>query len=214
MSDGFFYSYHLGWNRPDAESLLGDLEAAGVRPDHPVTRRITLTGSGPQYAAPHPTGNTGRSRVAQHTETQSWVTRDQLVLLAGLQRLDQVDFLLWLGSGAEVPARVRRTDDGTVALRFLLGGLSRDERETVVRAVREAIGRASVLCVGFVVDREGASAATDWRGFIEQGTVYFDHWPDTLAVRPEIASVQPQLSGVSSFEQSPWVVYGSDVPNR
>ncbi|MEV0745423.1 hypothetical protein OG345_14155 [Streptomyces sp. NBC_01220] len=197
MSDGFFYSYHLGWSRPDAESLLGDLEAAGVRPDHPVTRRITLIGPG-----------------SRPSVTQSWVTRDQLVLLAGLQRLDQVDFLLWLPSGSEVPARVRRTDDGTVELRFALGGLRRDERETVVRAVREAVGRASLLCVGFVVDREGASAATDWRGFIVRGTVYFDHWPDTLAVQPEVAAVQPQLSGVNSFEQSPWVVYGSDVPNR
>ncbi|MEU9095554.1 hypothetical protein ACIOEW_10235 [Streptomyces sp. NPDC087901] len=197
MSDGFFYSYHLGWSRPDAESLLGDLEAAGVRPDHPATRRITLIGSGPQQ-----------------TCTQSWVTRDQLVLLTGLQRLDQVDFLLWLPTGAEIPARVRRTDDGTVEVQFALGGLSGDEREMVVRAVREAIGRASVLCVGFVVDRDGASAATDWRGFIDKGTVYFDHWPDTLAVRPEVAAVQPQLSGVNSFEQSPWVVYGSDVPNR
>ncbi|WP_326738434.1 hypothetical protein [Streptomyces sp. NBC_01022] len=197
MSDGFFYSYHLGWSRPDAECMLGDLEAAGVRPDHPVTRRITLLGSGPRQ-----------------TGTQSWVTRDQLVLLAGLQRLDQVDFLLWLRSGSEVPAQVRRTDDGTVAVQFSLCGLGGDERESVVRAVREAIGRASVLCVGFVVDREGASESTDWRGFIEKGTVYFDHWPDTLAVRPEVAAAQPQLSGVNSFEQSPWVVYGSDVPVR
>lgn len=136
------------------------------------------------------------------------------MLLAGLQRLDQVDFLLWLPSGSEVAVRVRRIDDGTVALQFALGGLRRDERETVVRAVREAIGRASVLCVGFVVDREGASAATDWRGFVVSGTVYFDHWPDTLAVRPEVAAMQPQLGGVNSFEQSPWIVYGSDVPNR
>ncbi|MCM2412054.1 hypothetical protein [Streptomyces sp. RKAG290] len=197
MTDGFFYSYHLGWNRPDAESLIGDLEAAGVRPAHPVTRRITLLSPG-----------------AEPPGTQSWVTREQLVLLAGLQRLDQVDFLLWVSSGAEIPTRVRRTEDGTVALQFGLGALSRDEQETVVRAVREAIGRASVLCIGFVLDREGASAATDWRGFIVKGAVYFDCWPDTLAVREEVASMQPQLSGVSSFEQSPWVVYGSEVPSR
>lgn len=197
MSDGFFYSYHLGWSRPDAESLLGDLEAAGLRADHPVTRRITLISPG-----------------AEPSGTQSWVTRDQLVLLAGLQRLDQVDFLLWQRSGAEVPARVRRNDDGTVSLHFALGGLSRAEEERAVRAIREAIGRASLLCVGFVVDRVGASAATDWRGFIVKGAVYFDCWPDTLAVLPEVATAQPQLSGVSSFEQSPWVVYGSDVPTR
>ncbi|MGW2593267.1 hypothetical protein ACWCXC_23775 [Streptomyces sp. NPDC001515] len=197
MSDGFFSSYHLGWSRPDAESLLGDLESAGVRPDHPVTRRISLVGTG-----------------TRHTATQSWVTRDQLVLLAGLQRLDRVDFLLWLRTGAGIPTRVHRTDTGTVALCFSLSRLSRDEGETVVRAAREAVGRASVLCVGFVVDREGASAATDWQGFIEKGTVYFDHWPDTLAVRPEVAAVQPQLTGVGSYPQSPWVVYGSDVPSR
>ncbi|MFF1924039.1 hypothetical protein ACFVW8_26130 [Streptomyces sp. NPDC058221] len=197
MRDGFFYSYHLGWNRPDAESLLGDLEAAGVRPAHPVTRRITLISPG-----------------AEPPGTQSWVTRDQLVLLAGLQRLDQVDFLLWTSDGAEIPTRIRRTDDGTVTLQFALGGLSREEQETVVRAIREAIGRASVLCIGFVLDREGASAATDWRGFIVNGDVYFDCWPDTLAVRREVAAVQPQLSGVSSFEQSPWVVYGSEVAHR
>lgn len=197
LSDGFFYSYHLGWNRPDAESLLGDLEAAGVRPAHPVTRRITLISPG-----------------AEPPGIQSWVTRDQLVLLAGLQRLDQVDFLLWVSSGAEVPTRVRRTEGGTVEVQFALGRLSRDERETVVRAVREAIGRASVLCIGFVLDREGASAATDWRGFIVNGAVYFDCWPDTLALRSEIAATQAQLSGVSGFEQSPWVIYGSEVPNR
>ncbi|MEU2246467.1 hypothetical protein [Streptomyces sp. NPDC019224] len=197
MSDGFFCSCHLCWSRPDAESLLGDLEAAGVRADHPVTRRITLLSPG--------AGGSG---------TQSFVTREQLVLLAGLQRLDQVDFLLWLAGGEEVRARIRRGEDGTVELRFGLGGLGRADQERVVRAIREAIGRPSLLCVGFVLDREGASAATDWPGFIVKGSVYFDCWPDTLALLPEVAAVQPQLSGVNSFEQSPWVVYGSDVPSR
>ncbi|WP_330240490.1 hypothetical protein [Streptomyces sp. NBC_00525] len=197
MSDGFFCSYHLCWSRPDAESLLGDLEAAGVRADHPVTRRITLISPGSD-----PSG------------TQSWVTRDQLVLLAGLQRLDRVDFLLWLPGGAEIRARISRGEDGTVELRFGLGPLDRADEERLVRVIREAIGRASLLCVGFVLDREGASGATDWRGFIVKGSVYFDCWPDTLAVLPEVAAAQPQLSGVNSFEQSPWVVYGSDVALR
>ncbi|MGW2471933.1 hypothetical protein [Streptomyces sp. NPDC001665] len=197
MSDGFFCSYHLCWSRPDAESLLGDLEAAGVRADHPVTRRITLISPG-----------------ADPSGTQSWVSRDQLVLLAGLQRLDRVDFLLWLPDGEEIRARVSRGGDGTVELRFGLGAAAREAQERAVRAVREAIGRASLLCVGFVLDREGASAATDWAGFIVKGAVYFDCWPDTLALLPEVAAAQPQLSGVNSFEQSPWVVYGSDVPRR
>ncbi|MFF9070880.1 hypothetical protein ACF1A9_00940 [Streptomyces sp. NPDC014872] len=197
MSDGFFYSYHLGWSRPDAESLLGDLDAAGLRLNHPVTRRVTLIGPGPD-----PWG------------TLSWVTREQLVLLAGLQRIDSVDFLLWTDGGTDVPARVRKTGNGVVALEFGLGQLTRDEQELAARAIREAIGRASVLCIGFVVDREGASVATDWNGVVVNGTTFFDSWPDTLAVRHEIAAMQPQLSGVASFHQSPWMLFGSEVPSR
>ncbi|MEV8453956.1 hypothetical protein AB0467_17395 [Streptomyces sp. NPDC052095] len=197
MSDGFFYSYHLGWSRPDSECLFGDLDAAGLRLGHPVTRRVTLLGPGP--------GPRG---------IPSWVTREQLVLLAGLQRLDSVDFLLWVDSGAGVPGRVRRMRDGVVALEFGFGGLTRDEQEVAARAIREAIGRASVLCIGFVVDREGASVATDWSGVVINGTTYFDSWPDTLAVRHEIAATQPQLAGVASYDQSPWMLFGSEVPVR
>ncbi|MGW1406333.1 hypothetical protein [Streptomyces sp. NPDC002403] len=197
MSDGFFYSYHLGWSRPDSESLFNDLDAAGLRLAHPVTRRVTLLGPGP--------GPRG---------TPSWVTREQLVLLAGLQRLDSVEFLLWVNSGTDVPARVRRMRDGVVALEFGFGRLSGDEQEVAARAIREAIGRASVLCIGFVVDREGASVATDWSGVVVNGTTYFDSWPDTLAVRHEIAAMQPQLAGVSSYDQSPWMLFGSEVPVR
>ncbi|MFF2007974.1 hypothetical protein ACFVWY_02725 [Streptomyces sp. NPDC058195] len=197
MSDGFFYSYHLGWSRPDSECLFSDLDAAGLRLSHPVTRRITLLGPGP--------GPRG---------TPSWVTREQLVLLAGLQRLDSVDFMLWVDSGAGVAARVRRMRDGVVALEFGFGGLTRDEQEVAARAIREAIGRASVLCIGFVVDREGASGATDWSGVVINGTTYFDSWPDTLAVRHQIAATQPQLAGVASYDQSPWMLFGSEVPVR
>ncbi|MCX4789034.1 MULTISPECIES: hypothetical protein [unclassified Streptomyces] len=197
MSNGFFYSYHLGWSRPDAESLFGDLDAAGLRLSHPVTRRVTLL-----CPEPDPRG------------TLSWVTREQLVLLAGLQRIDTVDFLLWTNSGTDVPARVRRMRDGVVALEFGFGRLTRDEQEMAARAIREAIGRASVLCIGFVVDREGASAATDWSDVVINGTTFFDSWPDTLAVRHEIAATQPQLSGVASYDQSPWMLFGSEIPSR
>ena len=197
MKDGFFHSYHLGWSRLDAESLLGDLGAAGLRLDHPATGRITLVSPGSEPPA-----------------TQARVTWEQLVTVAGLQRLDEIGFLLWVRSGAEVYARIRRTRGGVVALEFGLHGLSQDDQELAVRAIREAIGRASVLCIGFVVDREGASEATDWDGVIVNGTTLFDSWPDTLAVRHEVAAMQPQLSGVASFEQSPWMLFGSEVPSR
>ncbi|MGW0691959.1 hypothetical protein [Streptomyces sp. NPDC002738] len=77
MKDGFFHSYHLGWSRLDAESLLGDLGAAGLRLDHPATGRITLVNPGSELPA-----------------TQARVTWEQLVTVAGLQRLDEISFLL------------------------------------------------------------------------------------------------------------------------
>ncbi|MET8416778.1 hypothetical protein ABZV41_13795 [Streptomyces sp. NPDC005098] len=83
MKDGFFHSYHVGWSRLDAEWLLGDLGAAGLRLDHPATGRITLVSPGSEPPA-----------------TQARVTREQLVTAAGLQRLDEISFLLWVKSGA------------------------------------------------------------------------------------------------------------------
>ncbi|GGY76751.1 hypothetical protein [Streptomyces nitrosporeus] len=196
MVSGFFHSYHLGWARTDARTLLGDLEAAGLRIAQPDTGRILLDSHDP--ASPAGTAST-RSRV----------TRDQFLSLAGLERVPAVGVRLWVRHDLDVLMRIRRAGDRAVAVEFGLGGLPVPERERAVRAIRLTVGRASVLCIGFVLDRTGVSAGSDWDGLVVDGTALLDGWPDVLAVREGIAAAHPQLAALESVAQSPWRVFGS-----
>ncbi|MEE1741784.1 hypothetical protein [Streptomyces sp. BE147] len=194
MSTGFFYSYHLGWTRLDAQTLLGDLEAEGLRLAHPATGRTVLV-----------------SQDAASAGARSPVTREQLLSIAGLQRLDEIGFRLWVGGATDVLVRVRRARRGAVAVEFGLGELPPEEQDRAVSAIRRTIGRASVLCIGFVVDRRGATSATDWDGVVIDGAAPLDEWPDVVAVREEIAATHPQLAFLDSVGHSPWRVFGNSV---
>ncbi|MEV1046953.1 hypothetical protein [Streptomyces sp. NPDC049916] len=200
MSAGFFSSYHLGWTSLDARTLLGDLAADGLRPAHPVTGRIELV---------RLVGLVGLGGLHPYSAgARSSVTREQLLCAAGLQRLQEVGFRLWAGRDLSLLIHVRRARAGVVAVEFSLGELPAPEREHAVRAVRRTVGRASVLCIGFVVDRGGASAATDWDAVVIEGTAPLGAWPDALAVRDGTAARHPQLSALEAVEISPWKVFG------
>lgn len=194
MSAGFFYSYHLGWTGLDAATLLGDLAAEGLRPAHPVTGRTVLV-----------------SLDLPSSGARSPVTREQLLSLAGLQRLQEIGFRLWVDGGSDFLVRIRRARSGVVAVEFSVGELSPDERERAVGAIRRTVGRASVLCIGFVVDRSGATLTTDWDGVVIEGAAHLDAWPDAVAVREETAARHPQLTVMDSVAISPWKVFGSAV---
>ncbi|MFW3461840.1 hypothetical protein ACN24K_14745 [Streptomyces microflavus] len=196
MSAGFFHSYHLGWTRLDAATLLGDLEAEGLRPGHPLTGRTVLV-----------------SLDLPSSGARSPVTREQLLSLSGLQRLQEVGFRLWVDEGSDLLVRIRRARSGVVAVEFSVGELPPVVRERAVGAIRRTVGRASVLCIGFVLDRHGATAGTDWDGVVIDGSAYLDAWPDAVAVREEIASRHPQLTVMDSATISPWKVFGSAVPS-
>ncbi|WP_369020319.1 hypothetical protein ABZ326_11040 [Streptomyces californicus] len=194
MGAGFFYSYHLCWSRPDVRTLLGDLEAEGLRPAHPVTGRAVLV-----------------SLDSASPGSRSPVTREQLLDVAGLRRLPEIGFRLWSDAGPDLLVRVRRARPGVVALDFSVGELPGPEREHAVSAIRRTVGRASVLCIGFVVDRTGATAATDWDSVVIEGAAPLDVWPDTVAVRDETAARHPQLAVMDAVDMSPWKVFGNAV---
>ncbi|MEW2067351.1 hypothetical protein [Streptomyces sp. NPDC007346] len=196
MSAGFFRSYHLGWTRVDAATLLGDLEAEGVRSAHPMTGRTVLV-----------------SLDLPSCGARSPVTREQLLSLSGLQRLQEVGFRLWVDGGPDLLVRIRRARGGVVAVEFSVGELPPVERERAVSAIRRTVGRASVLCIGFVVDRSGETADADWDGFVIEGSAPLDSWPDAVAVREEIAAAHPQLAVLEPVTMSPWKVFGSAVPS-
>lgn len=196
MSAGFFCSYHLGWTRLDAATLLGGLEAEGLRPGHPLTGRAVLV-----------------SLDLPSSGARSPVTREQLLSLSGLQRLQEVGFRLWVDEGSDLLVRIRRARSGVVAVEFSVGELPPVVRERAVGAIRRTVGRASVLCIGFVLDRDGTTAGTDWDGVVIDGSAYLDAWPDAVAVREEIAAQHPQLTVMDSVTISPWKVFGSAVPS-
>ncbi|ARF74917.1 hypothetical protein ACIOD0_22570 [Kitasatospora albolonga] len=194
MRAGFFYSYHLGWTGLDAATLLGDLEAEGLRPAHPATGYTVLV-----------------SLDFPSSGARSPVTREQLLSLAGLQRLQEVGFRLWVDEGSDFLVRIRKARGGVVAVEFSVGELPPEERERAVGAIRRTVGRASVLCIGFVVDRSGMTAATDWDGVVIEGGAHLDAWPDAVAVREETAARHPQLAVLDSVAISPWKVFGNAV---
>ncbi|WP_326699559.1 hypothetical protein OG909_21080 [Streptomyces sp. NBC_01754] len=196
MRSGFFHSYHLGWSRADALVLLGELEESGLRIAHPATGRVLLDSHDP--ASPD-----------NWAGTRSRVTREQYLSIAGLERLHAVGVRLWVRHDLDILMRMRRAGNRAVAVEFGLGGLPAHELENVVRAAGRAVGRASLLCVGFVLDRTGASAGADWDGLVVTGTALLDGWPDAVAVREDIASRHPQLTAMESVARSPWRVFGS-----
>lgn len=201
MGAGFFYSYHLCWGTEDARTLMSGLEAEGLRFSHPVSGHTVLVGQNSLAQGLLPIG------------ACSPVTREEFLSLAAVRRLGVVGVRLWLDGRRHALLCIRRAQRGVTVLEFGLEGLSPAERDDVVRAVRRTVGRASLLCIGFVVDRTGATAeTTDWAGLVVDGTALLEGWPELLAVREEIAAEHPQLCSLDSVEQSPWRVFGSALP--
>ncbi|WP_299532820.1 hypothetical protein [uncultured Streptomyces sp.] len=191
---GFFQSYHWGWGRPDATTLLCDLEADGMRlapPSGGAEATRAMDGTGPSPGA------------ADH--------RERFLALAGSQELDSLDVRLRVGGAWDVPLRIRRAGGGAVAVEIGLSGLPYGPCERVVRAVRHTVGRASMLCLGFVLDRGGVTAGTDWDRVVVDGTERIGGWPDVLAVRDRIACTHAQLAGRPSEDRSPWRVFGGEI---
>lgn len=191
MSDGFIYWYRTDWEPADAQVLLQSLGARELSLSNPATGRITRITNGPD----------------------SWgeqvpVDRESLANAAGLTGIEEVNFQLWANSDADVYTRFRRLRGDVVVAEFGLDGLRVDEREqavrTIVGAIRSELGRS----IGFVIDRLGVAEDVDWDSVVTKGAAQLTAWPDTLAVRPEVAARLPELAGVEGREESPLLVFG------
>ena len=195
MSDGFFNWYRTGWNPADAERLVHDLDAQGLRIDNPTTGLITQITSGPESWG-----------------EQEPVSRAQLVSNAGLSSAGEVNFQLWLSGDTDVFTRVRRLQGGAAVVEFSLDGLTLEEQECAIRAVSREIRAHPTRCIGFVLDRQGATEEVDWDGIIMSGADHLDSWPDTLAVRADVALRHPQLAAATGVEEPPLVLFGEVLP--
>ncbi|MFF9405773.1 hypothetical protein ACF1B0_09575 [Streptomyces anandii] len=195
MSDGFFHWYRSGWVPADVERLVRDLEAQDLRLSNPATGLITQIASGPE----------------------SWgeqvpVSRDQFLSDAALTDDGEINFQLWLSGDTDVFTRLRRLGCGVVVVEFGLDGLSLQEQAHVVRAVSRVIHADLTRCIGFVLDRQGATEDVDWDDVVLSGASHLDSWPDALAVRPEILLRHPQLAAAQGTEMPPLILVGRLLP--
>ncbi|WP_158692751.1 hypothetical protein [Streptomyces roseochromogenus] len=197
MSDGFFHWYRSGWVPADAERVVQDLDAQGLRLNNPTTGRITQITSGPE----------------------SWgeqvpVSRDQLMSNAALTNAGEVNFQLWLSGDTDIFTRIRRLNGGVTVFEFGLDGLSLEEQEHAIRAISRQICADLTRCIGFVLDRQGVTEDVDWDDVIMHGANHLDSWPDTLAVRPDISIRHPQLAAAKRMEMPPLILVGEMLPGN
>ncbi|MDW6059736.1 hypothetical protein SAZ11_19225 [Streptomyces sp. FXJ1.4098] len=190
MSDGFVYFYRRQWGATHAGEVIGALEGGGLQLGNPRTGLITLIESGPE----------------------SWgeqvpATRELLIESAGLLAAGEVNFQFWLNGESDVFTRIRPLKGGAV-LEFGLDGLTAPEQKHVIGAVVRSLCGDRDRCVGFVVDRRGATEEADWDSIVLRGAPLQHGWPDTLGVRPEIAATHVQLAQAEGRVEPPLVIFG------
>ncbi|GHJ31557.1 hypothetical protein TPA0910_59900 [Streptomyces hygroscopicus subsp. sporocinereus] len=191
MSDGFIYWCRRGWDAVDAGRVIRSCEAAGLQLSNPGTGLVTLIANGPDsWGEQIPT------------------TRENLMDFAGLAAADEVNFQFWLDEETDVFTRVRRIETECAVLEFGLDGLEAPEQERVIGAVVQVLRGDRENCVGFVVDRRGATEEQDWDSVVLRGALLEHGWPDILGVRSEIAAAHGQLAQVAGRAEPPLTFFG------
>ncbi|WP_329384083.1 hypothetical protein [Streptomyces sp. NBC_01716] len=199
MSDGFVYWYEGDSSSDRAETLVAALEEAGLSLGNPSTGLVSAITNGPDSWG-----------------EQVFLTREELVeSVAGVRRSGggEVNFQFWLDWETDVFTRVRRPDSGGVTvIEFGLDGMDRPQQNQVVEAVRVVMGERWAECLGFVIDRSGASEEEDWDGIVIDGSSRFTRWPDTFALRVSIVGAHTELSPFPSRQDPPLVVFERREP--
>ncbi|WP_328873558.1 hypothetical protein OHT76_27670 [Streptomyces sp. NBC_00287] len=195
MSDGFFHWYRRTWSAGSAERVVEAFEANGIVLTNPSTGVITAISNGPESWG-----------------EQIAVERSELFAALELKFADEVNFQLWLDADTDVFTRIRRLDQADMTVvEFGLDGMTADERETVIRAARQAFARDREDTTGLVIDRRGLSEDVDWDGVMTGQDVRLDIHPDFFGVRPEVVARHPQLADAPGRAEPPLVVFSRDL---
>ncbi|MFI7388323.1 hypothetical protein [Streptomyces sp. NPDC049813] len=97
---------------------------------------------------------------------------------------------------------VRRLRGNIQKLVFQIGDIPAPDREDAVAALVRTLDRESDDCLGFVIDRNGVSAAEDWDRILTGTGTQLTVWPDTVGMlrdhvddHPELATGKPTAYG-------------------
>jgi hypothetical protein len=138
---------------------------------------------------------------------QRFVSVPELIDEAAELRGEEINFQLWLNAESDVFTRIRRLPNRPVVLEFDLGGLALAEQERVVAALRGILDSERADCLGFVIDRRGASEDVEWDRVMNGEPVPVGTLPDTLALRREVAARHPELPVAQATEYGALVIF-------
>ncbi|MGV9322224.1 hypothetical protein [Streptomyces sp. NPDC003660] len=184
---GVFLWYRPALTRPDARDLVDALSEAGISVTPPLLDH--LTGFRDTSA-----GKREPLMGGVHT------------LLDALADADcrNVELRCLMGRGS-LDMAVRRLGDTVQRLTFRIGDASPPERGPAVAALTRVRDRDR--CLGFVVDRTGATADHDWDGVLFSPQHPVSVWPDTLGIPHSSLPAHPELAGLPSGDHGPLAVF-------
>ncbi|MBV2356448.1 hypothetical protein KUM39_19040 [Streptomyces sp. J2-1] len=182
---GFFTWYVPKLNSARARQLLTRLETAGLSVVHPLTNALF-------GFRETPTGN------------RDPLMGDGTALADALadDRCSRAEFTCWKGYDQSLTGVVRRTDETTQSITLRLSDVPATDREEAVAALVHTLDQNTAECLGFVIDRTGASASQDWDRILVGSGGHFTVWPDTVGIlrdrvgnHPELADSRPTAYG-------------------
>lgn len=190
-----FLTWHLApLTVPAATLLLDRLEASGITAAHPRTGQAFGFGE----------------TTAGRREPLLGPARATLPAALGDGRRTTVEFLCWQGYDQCLTGTARRPGEKTQSITLRLRGMTGPEHEGVIAALTRTFDPEVLGCLGFVVDRTGATAAEDWEGVLTGAGPTFTVRPDTLGILRAHVPSHPELVGRASAPHGPLEVFHRD----
>ncbi|MFF9285793.1 hypothetical protein [Streptomyces griseosporeus] len=119
----------------------------------------------------------------------------------------EAEFQCWMGYDQPLTTNVRRIDPSTQRVTVQIADVPAADREEAVAALVRTLDQDAAHCLGFVIDRVGASGGQDWDRILvgpgEQLTV----WPDIVGIQRDRLPEHPELAAVKSTEYGRLAVF-------
>ncbi|MET8208872.1 hypothetical protein ABZT51_23020 [Streptomyces sp. NPDC005373] len=118
-----------------------------------------------------------------------------------------VEFQGWLGHDESLAVTVQRLGNAIQKLSFQIADIPDPDREEAVAALVRTLDQDPDHCLGFVIDRTGASAAQDWDRILTGTGAQIATWPDTVGILRDRASDHPELTDSKPTPYGPLDVF-------
>ncbi|MEU6220388.1 hypothetical protein ABZ845_23155 [Streptomyces sp. NPDC047022] len=188
----FFTWYLPAPTGTSSRALLARLEAAGLSAAHPLTGALI-----------------GFQETAESRRTPLVGGPDVLAASLADGRYRDVEIHCWMGPDQCLAAQVRRIGPTVQRFTFQIADVPEADRGQAVAALVRTLDQDAAHCLGFVIDRSGASEGQDWDGILTGSGGRLAVWPDIVGIQrdrlpshPELAAAKPtEYGGLAVFHR-------------